>query len=463
MEIGGTMKEYDVIVIGSGCGMNIVDEALAHDLNVALVDKGPLGGTCANLGCIPSKMLIFAADRIVETQESRKLGIEAEIKNIDFGFIMERMRKFIRENQEHIRQELSHAENLDFYEGEGHFVDDYTIEVNGEKIKGDKIFIASGSRPLIPPIKGLDNVDFLTNETVLKLKERPESLIIIGGGYIAVEYGHFFAAMGTKVTILEMAERLVLAEEPEIAGALKKELGRRMDVYTDVRAEEMKESGSGITVIATDAKSGVKKEFTAQRILVAVGRRSNADLLRVENTGVEVDKRGFVKVNEYLETTKKNIFAVGDINGQQMFTHVANVEASLAADNAIHGSKIKMDYSAAPHAVYSHPQIASVGMTEEAARKAYKVLVGKVQYSDVAKGEAMMEETGFAKAVVETDTGKILGFHIIGPYAPILIQEVINAMVSGGGIDQIQTSMHIHPAITELIPVVLNNLKSTTS
>jgi len=457
------MKEYDVIVIGSGCGMNIADEALTHSLSVALVDKGPLGGTCANLGCIPSKMLIFAAGRIAEIQEARKLGIEAKIRNIDFNFIMERMRKFIRENQEHMKQGVSHAENLGFYEGEGHFVDDYTIEVNGEKIKGDKIFIASGSRPMIPPINGLDSVDFLTNETVLQLKERPKSLIIIGGGYIAVEYGHFFAAMGTRVTMLEMADRLVLAEDPEIADVLKKELSRRMDVYTDVRAEEVKENGRGITVIAMDAKSNVGKEFTAQRILVAVGRRSNADLLKVENTGVEVDKRGFIKVNEYLETTKKNIFAVGDANGQQMFTHVANKEAMLAAHNAIHGGKLKMDYSAAPHAVYSHPQIASVGMTEEAAKKVHKVLVGRAEYSDVAQGEAMMEENGFAKAVLEVGTGKILGFHIIGPYAPILIQEVINAMASGGGIDQIQTSMHIHPAITELIPALLSNLKNAIS
>jgi len=463
MEFGGIMKKYDVIVIGSGCGMNIVDEALAHGLSVALVDKGPLGGTCANLGCIPSKMLIFAADRIAEAQEARKLGIEAEIRNIDFGFIMERMRTSVRENHKHMKQGIADTKNLGYYEGEGHFVDDYTIEVNGEKVKGDKIFIASGSRPLIPPIKGLESLGYLTNETVLQLKERPDNLIIIGGGYIAVEYGHFFAAMGTTVTILEMADRLVLAEEPEISEVLKKELNRRMDVYTNVRAEEVKENGRGITVIATDAKSGVKKEFTAKIILVAVGRRSNADLLRVENTGAEVDKRGFVKVNEYLETTKKNIFAVGDANGQQMFTHVANVEASLAADNAIHGSKIKMDYSAAPHAVYSHPQIASVGLTEEAARKAHKVLVGKAKYSDVAQGEAMMEENGFTKAVVEADAGRILGFHIIGPYAPILIQEVINAMASGGGIGQIQTGMHIHPAITELIPALLSSLKNTIS
>jgi len=454
------MKEYDVIVIGSGCGMNIVTEALAHGLDTALVDKGPLGGTCPNLGCIPSKMLIFTADRIAEIQEAKKLGVEAEIRNIDFNSIMERMRKSVRENQEHMRHGLSQIKDLGFFEGEGHFIDDYTIEVDGERIKGDKIFVASGSRPLIPPIKGLDSVDFLTNETVLQLKEKPESLIIIGGGYIAVEYGHFFAAMGSKVTILEMADRLVLAEEPEVSELLKKELSRRMDVYTDVQAEEVKGNGHKVTVIVGDLKAGRKKEFTAQTLLVAVGRRSNADLLKVENTGIEVDQRGFIKVDEYLKTSKKGIFAVGDANGQQMFTHVANREAMLAADNAIHGSKLKMDYSAAPHAVYSHPQIASVGLTEENARKTHKVLVGKAKYLDVAKGEAMMEENGFAKAVVEADTQKILGFHIIGPYAPTLIQEVINAMASGKHIAQIEAGLHIHPALPELILRTLSNLES---
>jgi len=455
------MKKYDVIVIGSGCGLNVVNEALAHSLNVALVDKGPLGGTCANLGCIPSKMLIFAAERVTEIQEAGKLGVQAEIKKVDFNFIMERMRKVVREGQEHLRHELSYVENLGFYEGEGHFVEDYTMEVNGEKMKGNKIVIASGSRPLIPPIKGLDSVDYLNNETVLQLKERPESLIIIGGGYIAVEYGHFFAAMGTKVTMLEMADRLVFSEEPEIAEALKTELSQRIDIRTGVQAEQVKSGGGKATVVVNDTKGGGRKEFTAQKILVAAGRKSNADLLKVENTGVEIDKRGYIRVDEYLETTRKNIFAVGDSNGQQMFTHVSNVEASLAADNAIHGNKIKMNYSAAPHAIFSHPQIASVGLTETAARKGHKVLIGKARYWDVAQGEAMMEKNGFAKAIVEVDTGKILGFHIIGPYAPILIQEVINAMATDGTVDHIQAGMHIHPAMTELIPNVLSNLKDT--
>ena len=454
------MKQYDVIVIGSGAGTIIVDEAVAKGLKVALVDKGPIGGTCLNLGCVPSKVLIYAADRIVEIQEAKKLGIAAEIKNIDFASIMERMRKSRLESQAYIRNGIKESEKLDFYEHEGHFVEDYAMEVDGEKIRGKKIFIASGSRPVIPPIKGLDSIDYLTNENALELTQRPDSLVTIGGGYVAVEYAHFFAAMGTKVTILEMLSRIAQSEEPETSELLGKEMKKRMDIYTNTQVEEIKKDGKGIIAVARDKATAKQMEFPAQRIMVAVGRRSNADLLKVENTGVELDKRGFIKVDDYLETTKKGIFAVGDANGQQMFTHVANREASVAWHNSTRKTKIKMDYSAAPHAVYSHPQIASVGLTEENARKDYQILVGRAKYSDTAKGEAMMEEEGFAKALVDEHSGRILGFHIIGPYAPELIQEVINAMATGGGVHSINEGMHIHPAMPELILRTFENLEA---
>jgi len=454
------MKTYDVIVVGSGSGMLIVDEATDRGLRVALVDKGPFGGTCLNTGCIPSKMLIYPADRIVDIQEAKKLGIEAEIKSINFKFIMQRMRKSVQESQSQMRRALSQAENLDFYEGEGHFVADYTMEVNGETIRGENIFLASGSRPFIPPVKGLDSVEYLTNETLLQLKELPDSLIIIGGGYIGVEFGHFFAAMGTKVTILEMLGDLVTVEEPEIRELLKEQLSRRMDVYTNTQAEEIKQEGGRIKVAIKDSNTGERGEFTAQQILIAVGRRSNADLLKVENTGVEIDRRGFIKVNDYLETSKKNIFAFGDANGQQMFTHVANREALVVAQNRFYDAGLKMDYNAIPHAVYSHPQIASVGLTE-AQVKDHDISVGRVKYLDVAKGEAMMEEEGFAKAIVEKDSGRILGFHIIGPYAPVLIQEVVNAMASGGNVEEINDGIHIHPALSELIQNTVNSLEDS--
>ncbi len=332
------------------------------------------------------------------------------------------------------------------------------MEVTGEQIKGDKVFIAAGSRPFVPPIKGIESVDYWTNDTVLQQTERPESLIIIGGGYIAVEYGHFFAAMGTKVTIVEMADRLVLAEEPEISELLKKALSRRMEVYTGATAEEIKGNGKGGVVVSVKMSDGTR-QFSAQRLLMAVGRRSNADLLKLDKTGVEVDQRGFVKVNEYMETSKKNIFAVGDVNGLQMFTHAANKQASVVGDNAVHGGKIKVDLSATPHAVYSHPQIASVGMTQEKAKKGHEILVGKAKYASIAKGDAMMEEEGFAKAIVDKKSNKILGFHIVGPMAPELIQEVTNAMAMGGSLDPIMSGMHIHPALNELIEATLGDLE----
>ncbi len=454
------MKQYDVVVIGSGAGTIIVDEALAKGLKVALIDRGPIGGTCLNLGCVPSKMLIYPADRIVEIQEAKKLGIVAEIKSVDFASIVERMRKSRMESQTYIRKGMTESEKLNFYEREAHFVEDYTLEIDREKIKGKKIFIASGSRPVIPPIKGLDSVDYLTNENALELTQRPDSLLIIGGGYVAVEFAHFFAAMGTKVTIVEMLSRIAQSEEPEISELLEKEMKRRMDIYTNTQVEEVKKDVKGIIAVAKDKATGKQMEFPAQRIMVAVGRRSNADLLKVENTGVELDKRNFIKVDEYLETTKKDIFAVGDADGQQMFTHVANREAAVAWHNATHKKRIPMDYSAAPHAVYAHPQIASVGLTEENAKKDYHILVGRAKYSDTAKGEAMMEEEGFAKAIVDAHSGSILGFHIIGPYAPELIQEVINAMATGGGVHSINDGMHIHPATTELIVRAFDNLEA---
>ena len=264
--------------------------------------------------------------------------------------------------------------------------------------------------------------------------------------------------MGTKVTIIEMADRLILSEEPEISEVLKSELGKRMAVHTNAQAKEVKANWNGVSVVIVDKNSGEERELTAQKIMMAVGRRSNADLLKVENTGVELDNRGFIKVNEYMETSKKNIYAVGDANGQQMFTHMANREAAIVVQNVFYGIKLKVDYTAVPHAVYSHPQIASVGLKEEEAKKNHEIIVGRTKYFDIAKGEAMLEKESYAKTIVENGTDRILGFHIIGPYAPELIQEVVNVMTSGGHIEEINQGIHIHPALSELVPTTLNSL-----
>lgn len=453
------MKEYDVIVVGSGAGSAIVDGALSHGLKVALVDRGPLGGTCLNVGCIPSKMLIFPADRIVEIQEAKKLGVHAEIKHVDFKAIMERTRTYVSETESRIRERVQNTPGLDFYGSTGHFVEDYTMDVDGEKIRGKKIYLVSGARPLIPPLKGIEEIDYLTNDNVFALEEKPASLIIIGGGYIAMEFAHFFAAMGTKVTVLQRGKRLVKDEEPEICDLLKEKMRERMDIHTDTEALEAIHENGDCRIIAKSKKTGEMQEFVAGRVLIAAGRISNADLLKVENTGIKTDKRGYIKVDEFFETSKKNIWAFGDAIGKKMFRHAANRQADVVFQNSMHGGDEKFDFLTVPHAIFTYPPVASVGMGEAEAKKLNHVMVGKSVYSEVAKGMAMQDDQSFAKAIIEKDTGRILGFHIIGPYAPILIQEVIDAMSTSGTVVPIVNGMRIHPALPEIIYDTLRNLK----
>jgi len=454
------MKEYDVIVIGNGSGSSVVENALVHDAHVALVDKPPIGGTCQNFGCIPSKMLIFPADIVAELQNSKKLGIYAEITQIDFKSIMDRMRRERKKSQEFQKQGLKNVSNLDYYNGHCSFIDEYTIKIGDEILKGKKIFIVTGARPFIPPIKGIEDVDYLTNESLLELDERPESLVIVGGGYIAVEYAHFFSAMGTKVTIIERQDKLIPHEEPEISDTLKKELMKRMSIFTNVEIVEIIQDEDLFKLKGTHRDSGESQWFSAERVLVAAGRKSNADTLNVEKTGVELDDNGYIKVNDYLETSQQNIWSFGDATGKEMFKHVANEEAFVAFNNAFHDEKVKMKYHASPHAIFSYPQIASVGITQqEAERNNYDILVGTAIYDQVAKGVAMMDSTGFAKAIVDKKDLRILGFHIVGPYAPIVIQEIITIMELKGQVGHIGQAMHIHPALPEIVQRTLANLK----
>lgn len=453
------MKEYDVIVVGSGAGSIIVDSALSHGLKVALVDRGPLGGTCLNVGCIPSKMLIFPADRIVEIQEAEKHGIKAEIKHVDFQGIMGRTRKYVTDTESRIRERVRNTPGLDFYGSTGHFVEDYTLDIGGTKIRGKKIYLVSGARPLIPPIKGIEEIDYLTNDNVFALEEKPESLVIVGGGYIAVEFAHFFAAMGTKVVLIQKGKRLVKDEEPEICDLLKTKMQERMTVHTEAEAIELKNANGRYTVIAKNEISGELQEYTAEKILIAAGRRSNADLLKVENTGIKTDKRGYIAVDDHFETSKKNIWAFGDAIGKKMFRHAANKQADIVWHNTVHGGDDKFDFLTVPHAIFSYPPVASVGMGEVEAKKHHDIMVGKSVYSEVAKGMAMRDDESFAKAIIEKDTWRILGFHIIGPYAPILIQEVIDAMSTSGTVMPIISGMRIHPAMPEIILDTLRNLQ----
>jgi len=455
------LENFDVLVIGSGSGMIVASNAVASGLKTALVESGPMGGTCLNRGCIPSKMLIYPADVIATIQEAREIGVTAVVSWIDFKKIMNRMQQLVKEDSGRQARAVEATPEMAWFKDVGCFVSDYTMEVGDHMIKAEKIFIVSGARPDIPPIKGITNVNYLTSDTVLELETQPKSMVIIGGGYIAAEYGHFFSNMGTKVTIVQRNPRFLPSEEPEISQLLKEEMEKRMAIFTNFEAVEVAENSGVKTLKARSRLDGSFKEFSGEALLIATGRVPNSDILKPEKTGVELDERRYVKVNEYLETRKKNIWAFGDAIGKQMFKHVANYEAEIAWHNAVHDHKIEMDYSAAPHAVFTHPQVASVGLKEEEAKqRGYKILVGKAFYKDTAQGAAMGEPKGFVKVIIDHETGKIFGGHIIGLHASILIQEIINAMVSGDKtFEPIARAMHIHPAMPEVVQRAFDNLR----
>jgi len=455
------MKKYDVIVIGSGCGLLIAEAASSSGQKTALVEKQYMGGTCLNTGCIPSKMLIHPADVVYEIEQSKKLGISADITEVDYTSIMDRTNRTISGYRNKLHRQLHRMNNVDLYESSAKFISNNTIDIDGQKIFSDTIFIASGTRPLIPA--GFEEGDeSITSDNLLKVKLLPKDLLIIGGGYIACEYAHFYASMGSNVTIIEMADRLLTAEEPEVSALVEKTLEKVASIHTKKRVDSVNKKGDKWFVSTKDLGTGERTEFSGSHVLYAIGRISNADLLNLESTDIELDRYGYIKVNPYLETSVKGVFAIGDINGQFQFRHAANYEAEMAWHNANIGNtpghkRIAVDYSAMPGAVFTRPQVASVGMTEHVARRTHQIKVGKIEYFETAKGEAMQQREGFAKAIIDKGTEEILGFHIAGPHAPILIQEVINAMALGGTAASIHSGIHIHPALSEIIPAALSN------
>ncbi len=455
------VEQFDSIVIGSGSGMLIASIAVEQGQKVALVESGRMGGTCINRGCVPSKMLIYPADVAATLKDSEKIGVNATINSMDFQNIMARMHKLVDGDSNMQAQGVEQTSTLTWFKETGEFTGDYTMQIGTQTITAKKIYIVSGARSAIPPIKDLERINYLTSDNVLQLQTPPKSVIIVGGGYIGVEYGHFFAGMGVKTTIIQRSSKLIPEEEPEVSDLLKLELEKRIELYTNFEALEARQEPDGVVLTTRSRIDGTVKEFKAERLMIATGRVSNADILRPEKTGVQLDERGYIKVNDYLETSKKNIWAFGDAIGKAMFKHAANFEAGIVWHNSNHDHKVPMSYLTVPHGIFTHPQVASIGLKEaEAKAQKLNILIGRALYRDTAMGAAMGEPNGFVKVIVEQKTGKILGAHIIGVEAPVLIQEIVNAMASGNGtFEPIAQAMHIHPALSEVVQNAFGNLQ----
>ncbi|ELY46504.1 dihydrolipoyl dehydrogenase family protein [Natronorubrum bangense] len=444
------MTDFELIVIGGGTANNVAAAAAEHGLETALVEPGPLGGTCLNRGCNPSKILIQAANAVTHVRDAERFHVDANLEGIDWERVVDEMDDLLGEIASDMADRYRNTEGLTLFEERTTFVDERTVELDGQAVTGEKVVVATGSRPTVPPIDGLEAVDYLTSKEVLYLTEPPESLVILGGGYIAVELGYVFDSIGTDVTIIEKNDSLVSREDGAVAATLTEIASDRHDVHTGHLVTAVEEFGDGYRVHA-ETDDGETLAVDGSDVLVALGRRPNTDALNLEAAGIEVDDRGFIETDDYLETAAQNVWAQGDVAGNALFKHSGDYETRHVIDTVVYDDRRQLDLTAMPHTIFTEPQIAGVGATErELEDDGREYVVGRADYADSAMGRAKKLEDGFVK-VLATPDGEILGCHIIGYEASMLIHEAVVAMRTGASVDEVANTIHAHPTLGKVV------------
>ncbi|WP_053734521.1 mycothione reductase [Nocardia sp. NRRL S-836] len=453
------MRHFDLVIIGTGSGNSIPNDAMAG-WQIAILEKGTFGGTCLNVGCIPTKMFVHTADQAAAPANAKKLGVDAHLDAVHWPEIRDRIFGRIDPIAEGGRNwRANENANVTVYEGTARFVDAHTIDTGtGETITADRIVIAAGSRPTVPDIADLDTTGFHTSDTIMRLEELPESLIIVGSGFIASEFAHVFSSFGVDVTLIARSNLLLRHEDLEVAERFTEVAKTKWDVRLQRKTTRAEKTANGVR-LHLEGPDG-EETVEAQQLLIAVGRQPNSDLLDAGKV-VELHEDGRVKVDEFQRTSQEHILALGDISSDYQLKHVANHEAKVVQHNLLHpDDRIKSDHRFVPAAVFSSPQIASVGLTEEQAKaRGIRYVTASQAYASIAYGWAMEDRTGFAKLLADPATGQLLGAHIIGPQASTVIQPLIQAMSFGLDAKTMARGQYwIHPAMPELVENALLNL-----
>ena len=453
------MAHFDLVVVGAGSGNSLLTPELA-ERRVAIVERGDFGGTCLNRGCIPSKMLVHVADVAEATRHAGRLGISARLDEVRWPEVSERV--FGRIDPiaaagEEYRQGLA---NVAVYKGQARFCGPRRLEVDGAPVTGDAVVLAAGARPFIPPHPDLSTVDYQTSDTIMRLPEPPRRLLIWGGGYIAAELAHVFGAAGSDVTIINRGPRLLRAEDIDVSEAFTAAYCKRFRVLTGAEVLTAGTAATGGAALRV-RRDGGEETVLGDVLLVAAGRIPNGDELDVTAAGVALDAAGYVVTDEYGRTTADGVWALGDICNPNQLKHVANAEARAVAHNLAHPGDLRpLALGPIPHAVFASPQVASVGSTEQALKEAdrpYRRSVGP--YSDTAYGWALEDETGFCKVLSDPATDLLLGAHICGPHAAVLLQQLVQAMACDLSVDRIaRGQLYIHPALSEVVEQALLGL-----
>ncbi len=448
-------RRYNLVVIGAGtAGLVTAAGAAMLGARVALIERGRMGGDCLNVGCVPSKALIASARAAAEPQRAAALGVEAgDRARVDFAAVMRRLRRLRARISHHDSAQRFRKLGVDVFLGDGRFSGPDTVEVEGARLRFRKAVIATGGRPFVPPIEGLDATGYLTNETVFDLAERPGRLLVLGGGPIGCELAQAFRRLGSQVTLVELEPRILPREDPDaaeiVAGALRQD---GVDLRTGAKAVRFTGDGSDKTVHLETGEG--PRQVAVDEVLVAIGRAPNVEGLGLERVGVEYDRRG-VKVDDRLRTTNRRIFAAGDVGLRHQFTHTADAAARIVLQNALFLGRKRLSALTVPWCTYTDPELAGVGLDAgEAARRGVEIDTFEVAMTEVDRALLEGEDRGFVRIRTRRGTDRIVGATIVAAHAGEMISEVTLAMVAGAGLGAIGNTIHPYPTRAEALKKV---------
>jgi len=452
------MQKFDLIIIGGGAGA-FAAAIRANELKAktVIINAGlPLGGTCVNVGCVPSKTLLHAGEILHHAKHHGIPGIELEVKNFDFQKVVQDELLLVEKlRQEKYEKVLKNLEYITFVEGKAKFVSETQVEVNGETLSAEKFIIAAGSTANVPPIEGIREVGFVTHIEALRLEKQPKELIVIGAGPVGLEFAQMFSRFGTKVTILQRGDSIFPHSEKALTDRLAEVLSKEgITIKTNAEVKSArKENAKKIISYLVNGKS---EEVSGDEILLAAGKTPNTQGLGLDIVGVEISKQQAIVVNQYFQTSNKNIFAVGDVtNAPVRLETTAGREGTLAAENALKGTQLFIDYNTVPYAIFTDPQLAGVGFTEDEQMKQMGVCACRtVSFADVPKAIIIHRTEGMIKMAIHPQTKQILGVYILAPNASELIAEAMMLVKNKNTIDDVVNSLPMFPTLSEAIKIV---------
>jgi pyruvate/2-oxoglutarate dehydrogenase complex dihydrolipoamide dehydrogenase (E3) component len=452
--------KYDAIIIGSGQAGNPLSYSLA-DLGwqVALIEEENFGGTCINTGCTPTKTMVHRAQIAHYARNASRWGVRAENVAADLPTIVAQKNNVVAGFRGGIQKKVGLHSNIHFHKGHARFTNAHQLQVGDTLLESDKIFINTGGRPSIPAIPGLDPSKVLTNETLMELTEIPEHLIILGGGYIGLEFGQMFRRFGSSVTILHNGTQIVTREDPEIAAELQKILeGEGIEFYLNVQTTQVEHTAGSVKVFVTGAREATA--FSGTHLLAATGRRPNTNDLGLDKAGIETDKFGYIRVNYKLETNVPGIWALGDVKGPPAFTHISFNDFQIVDANLTQGKNLTIENRIVPYCVFTDPQLGGVGMTEKEARaKGHKLKIGRIPMSAVARAVERDETAGLMKVIVDASNDRILGATILGCEGGELVHVLYTLMLGNLPYTLLKGAVFIHPTLTEGFFALLDSVK----